>query len=181
MERNGRDQLDSMLNAALAGYSAAEPLAGLEERVLCRVRAIEVTRRRTAGWAFTFAAAAALVLVAIVMKTPGNLTPKSRDIARTETPAPVRSAARVEEPRVATKRRRGRIAAKRTASPELLPKQEQFPAPAPLTAEERVLRSFVEGHPAEAQQVFAQLQRRSNEPIQIEPIQIAPLLINGAQ
>jgi hypothetical protein len=181
MESNGRDQLDSMLDDALAVYSAAEPLAGLEKRVLQRLRAAEATSHRPPRWTLAFAAAAALVLVAIVMRGPRNPAPKTEGVARVEIPAPLRPAAAVDRPRVTPKHDRGRIAARLSPSPELLPKQEQFPAPAPLTAEERVLRSFVEGHPAEAQQVFAQLQRRSNEPIQIEPIQIAPLLINGAQ
>ncbi len=178
MESNGRDQLDSMLEDALDGYSRAEPLAGLEERVLHRVRAAEAPRRRPAGWALAFAAAAALVLVTIVARVPRNPAPNTRNIARAQIPSPARLAAKVEEPRVAREHRRGRIAAKRVAP---VPKQEQFPAPAPLTADEQALRSFVERHPAEAQQVFAQLQKRSNEPIQIEPIQIAPLKIDGAQ
>jgi hypothetical protein len=179
MESNGRDQLNSMLDDALSVYSGAEPLEGLENRILHRVRAGEVKRRRPLRWAF--AVAAALVLVAIVMKTPHNPAPKTRDISRAEIPAPVSPRANVEDPGVAPKRRRRTIRARRTLLPESLPKQEQFPAPAPLTAEEQALRTFVERRPAEAQQVFAQLQKRSNEPIQIEPIQIAPLQINGAQ
>ena len=181
MESNGRDQLDNMLDDALAVYSAAEPLAGLEGRMLHRARAAETPRRRPAGWVFAFVAAAALVLVAIGMRGPRNPAPKTEAVARVEIPAPVRRTAAADSPRVTPKHRRRRIAARPLASPELLPKQEQFPAPAPLTAEERVLRTFVERQPVEAQQVFAQLQKRSNEPIQIEPIQIAPLLTNGAQ
>jgi hypothetical protein len=171
--KNGRDELDSMLDDALACYSGAEPLAGLEDRVLHRVRASEVTRRRPIGWAVAFALAAALVLVAIVVKTPRNPAPKPRDVARAEIPA------LMEQPRIASHQRRSRVAARRAPSP--LPKQEQFPAPAALTAEEQALRSFVERDPAEAQQVFAQLRKRTNDPIEIQPIQIAPLHTNGAQ
>ncbi len=181
MNSNGRDQLDRMLDDALAGYSGAEPLAGLEDRVLRRVRASEATRRRPLPWAFALVAAAALVLLAIVMRTPHSAAPKTAHNARVQIPALVQPAVAAEKPRVASKHRRRRIAALRAPSAEPLPKQEQFPAPAPLTAEEQALRSFVERHPAEAQQVFAQLQKRSNAPIQIEPIQIAPLQIDGAQ
>jgi hypothetical protein len=173
MESNGRETLDNMLDDALACYSGAEPLAGLEERVLHRVRASDVTRRRPVRWAFAFALAAALVLVVIVMKTPSDPPPKPRDIARAEIPA------LVEQPRIASQHRRSRVAARRAPSPR--PKQEQFPAPAPLTAEEQALRSFVERDPAEAQQVFAQLRKRTNDPIEIQPIRIAPLRIDGAQ
>jgi hypothetical protein len=173
MESNGRDTLDHMLDDALARYSGAEPLAGLEERVLHRVRAGEITRRRPVGWAVAFALAAALLLVAIITKTPRNPAPKPRDTARAEIPVIV------EQPRIASQHRRSRVVARRAPSP--LPKQEQFPGPAPLTAEERALRNFVERDPAQAQQVFAQLRKRTNDPIEIQPIQIAPLRINGAQ
>ena len=173
MESNGRETLDSMLDDALACYSGAEPLAGLEERVLHRVRASDVTRRRPIRWAFALALAAALVLVAIVMKTPRNPPPKPRDTARAEIPA------LVEQPRIASQHRCSRLAARPAPSP--LPKRDQFPAPAPLTAEEQALRSFVERDPAEAQQVFAQLRKRTNDPIEIQPIRIAPLRIDGAQ
>lgn len=173
MENNGRDTLDSMLDGALACYSGAEPLTGLEERVLQRVRASDVPRRRPVGWAVAFALAAALVLVAIVMKTPRYATPKRGEIARTE------ASAKLEQPRIVSKERSIRLTARR--APSSLPKQQQFPAPAPLTTEERALRSFVERDPAEAQQVFAQLRKRTNDPIEIQPIQIAPLRIDGAQ
>ena len=172
MESNGRETLDNMLDDALACYSGAEPQAGLEERVLHRVRASDVTRRRPIRWAFAFSLAAALVLVAVVMKAPSNPHPKPRDTARAEIPA------LVEQPRIALQHRRGRVVARRAPSP--LPKLEQFPAPAPLTAEEQALRSFVERDPAKAQQVFAQLRKRTNDPIGIQPIQIAPLHNNGA-
>jgi hypothetical protein len=178
MENSGRDQLEGMLDDALSVYSGAEPLAGLEDRVLHRLRTIEATRRRPPGWAFAFVAAAALALVAIVMTVPRNPAPKPRDIARTEVPAPARPVV-VEEPRVARKHRHSRITARRASFSEPLPKQEQFPTPAALTAEEQALRSFVERDPAQAQQVFAQLRKRTNDPIEIQPIQIAPLQINA--
>lgn len=175
MESNG--ELDRMIDSALAGYSGAEPLAGMEERVLRRVRAGEATRRRPLRWAFAFVAAAALLVIAI--PTPRNPAPKTGNTARVEVPPLVLPAAAVEKPRVASKHRSGRIAARRALSS--LPNQERFPAPSPLTAEEQALRSFVERYPVEAPQVFAQLQKWSNAPIQIEPIQTAPLQINGAQ
>jgi hypothetical protein len=51
----------------------------------------------------------------------------------------------------------------------------------PITTEERALLAFVAQHPADAQQAFAELQKRSNEPIEIQPIQIPPLQSDGAQ
>lgn len=166
----GNEELDRRIDSALGGYSDAEPVAGLEERVLRRVRVS--TRRRMLGWAVAFAAAAALVVTVIVVRTPHHVGPTYR----VGVPAVMRPAPVVEKPRVVTVRR----AKPRAVRARRLPKLEQFPAPTPLTAEERALVAFVEHHPAEAQQVFAELQK-SNEPIEIQPIQISPLQSDGAQ
>jgi hypothetical protein len=170
MESN--DELERRIDSALAGYSVAEPLAGLEERVLSRVRAREGARRRVLGWAFAFGAVAVVVVTVVAVRTP-------RHAGRTDRvgiPAVMRPVPVAERPRVVPVRR-----AKASAlRPRPLPKQEQFPAPAPITAEERALLALVAHHPAEAQQVFAELQK-SDEPVQIQPIQIPPLPSDGAQ
>jgi len=166
----GNDELDRRIGSALVGYSDAEPLAGLEERVLRRVRV--ATRRRMLGWAVAFAAAAALVVTVIVVRVPHHVGPTYRvGVPAVTRPAPV-----VEKARVVTVRR----AKTRAVRARRLPKLEQFPAPTPLTAEERALLALVAHHPAEAQQVFAELQK-SNEPIEIQPIQIPPLQSDRAQ
>ena len=178
MESN--DELDRMIDGALASYSGAEPLAGLEERVLNRVRVAEAERPRLRLWRWVLAGSVltALVVVAIVLRTQRNPAPETNDIARVEAHVPLVAAPAREAPRVAAKRR-GRIG--KAPQPKRLPKLEQFPAPAPLTAEERALLAFVERSPNEARQVFADLQKRTNEPIEIEAIQIQPLRMNGAQ
>ena len=167
----GNDELDRRIDSALVGYSDAEPLAGLEERVLRRVRA--ATRRRMLGWAAAIVVAASVVVTAIVVRTPHHSDPPTY---RVGVPAVMRPAPVVEKPRVVAVRR----AKSRAVRARRLPKLEQFPAATPLTGEERALRAFVAHHPAEAQQVFAELQK-SNEPIEIQPIQIPPLQSDGAQ
>jgi len=166
------DELDRRIDNALAGYSGAEPLAGLEERVLRRVRV--ASRRRVLGWAAAIAVAASVVVTVSVVRAPHHSDPPTY---RVGIPAVVRPVPVVDKARVVTVRR-ARTRARR-ARP--LPKLEQFPTPVPLTAEERALVAFVEHHPAEAQQVFAALQKRSNEPIEIQPIQIPPLRSDGAE
>lgn len=173
------DELDRMIDGALASYSGAEPLAGLEERVLNRVRVAEAERPRLRLWRWVLVGSvlAALVVVAIVLRTQRNPAPKTNDIARVETLAPLVQTPAREAPRVApTRRGVGKV-----FQPKRLPKLEQFPAPAPLTAEERALLAFVERSPKDAQQAFADLQKRTNERIEIEAIQIPPLQIDGAQ
>jgi hypothetical protein len=164
------DELDRGIDDALAEYSGAEPLAGLEERVLHRVRV--AARRRLFGWAAAIAVAAALVVTVSVVRVPHHADPPTY---RVGVPAVMRPAP--EKSRVVTARR----AKPRALRARRLPKLEQFPAPTPPTAEERALIAFVEHHPAEAEQVFAALQKRSDEPIEIQPIQIPPLRSDGAE
>lgn len=172
----GKDELDRVIDRALAGYSDAEPVAGLEQRVLSRVRRAEGARRRVLGWALAFAsvAAAALVVAVIVVRTTRHSDSKTYSVV---VPAATRPAPPIEQPRVAPEHR----TKPRALRPRRLPKQQQFPAPSPLTVEERALLAFVGHDAAEAQQVFAGLRKRSDEPIEIPAIKIPPLQIDGAQ
>jgi hypothetical protein len=172
MENNG--ELDRMIDSALAAYSDAEPLAGLEERVLYRVRGAVAGRRRVLGWAGVIAIAVSVVMAAIVGRAPRHLESKIYIVG---IPAVTRPVPAVETPRVVAKR----PPKSRPSRHMLLPKQRQFPAPPPVTGEEHALVAFVARHPGEARQLFAELQKQSDEPIEIQPIQIPPLQIDGAQ
>jgi len=165
-----RDNLDRLIDSALASYSDAGPLAGLEQRVLNRVR-VARARRRLFAWGLGFAVAASVAVVGIVIRTEPRPVAKPAEVARVTNAGPPATPTR-PEPRIRRPTR-----AKR---PKALPKLEQFPAPAPLTAEERALLALVEHHPEEAQ-LFADLQKRAEEPIEIQPIHIAPLRDDGAQ
>jgi hypothetical protein len=168
------DELDRTIDSALAGYSNAEPLAGLEERVLYRVRGAEAGRRRVLGWAGVIAIAVSVGMAVIVVRAPRHLESKTYTVG---IPALTRPVPAVETPRVATKQR----AKPHRLRPRPVPKQEPFPAALPITTEERALLTFVGQHPADAQHLFADLQKRSAEPIEIQRIQIPPLQSDGAQ
>ena len=117
--------------------------------------------------------AAALVVPVIVVRASRRSNPMAY---RVGIPAVKRPVPVAEKPRVATKR----LAKSRPARQRPLPKQEQFPAPRPITAEERALLALVREHPAHAQEVFVALQK-SREPIEIQAIQIPPLQSDGAR
>lgn len=161
-----RDELSRMIDQAMAFYVDAEPLAGLEERVLNRVRVLEADLPWRLAWAF----AAVVVVAAIVMWMPLHPAARSSEVAGVVADVPVPTSPPPEKPM-------------RSRAPRhrFLPKLEQFPRPIPLTAEERALAAFVARQPVEAQQVCADLQRSMHEPIDIQPIQIAPLQSDGAQ
>ncbi len=169
-------ELDYMIDRALSAYSSAEPLAGLDERVLNRIYTAEAGRRQFRPWQWTLAVVALAAIVVVAIALWPRHVPATKGAAFVAGILPPSR----REPRLAPKRA-VRIAVGRAPSPKSYPKQEQFPAPAPITAEERALLAFVEHHPAEARQVFADLRKQGDEPMEIQPIQIAPLQTDGVQ
>jgi hypothetical protein len=163
------DELDNLIDGALAQYSSAEPLAGIEQRVLDRIRLAEARRRRW-RWALVLAAptlAATLLLilapkpktvpVAVVAPKPAPIILPTPPVAPPPAPAP-RRVVRVRRP---------------VPAPEA-PKRDLFPTLSPLTGEERLLVQLAQASP---QLLLA----RPVDEIEIKPIQIAPLQIDGAR
>jgi hypothetical protein len=62
-----------------------------------------------------------------------------------------------------------------------LPKLQQFPSPAPITKEERLLLTLIARSPEKAREILTEGQRPDSEPIRIEEIEIQPLQIDGSQ
>jgi hypothetical protein len=160
---NYDDELDRIIDCGLAGYAAHEPLAGLEDRVLNRVRLANAGRRRLhwRPWAVALPIVVALVVLAIMSKSsrPPVAHPQPVAVARTEIRA---LAAAPSLTRAAAKRRI-------VSHTQTLPKRNQFPTPTPITAAERALIAVAELPPLE----------KSSEEIQIAPIEIPPLQIDG--
>jgi hypothetical protein len=174
---NSRGKLDRLIDSALSGYSDTQPLAGMEDRVLNRVRLAERGHRRRLGWGIALALAASLAIVAILIQPGPQHAPKS---AR-RGPAPDRGLIAPPGERRAATRHTARKPSAHTARPRGLPKREQFPSPAPMNAEERALLALVRRNPEEARQMLAALQKRTTEPIAIQPVEVAPLNDEGAQ
>jgi hypothetical protein len=171
-----RDELDNLIDSTLSGYSTAEPLAGLEQRVLNRVRAAEASRRRRRFWTLAALAGPAFAALAILLLIrPG--APPPAPVARVtapavrvapESPAPP-PAVSPEKPRPSVS---GRAPVARPSPQRELPKRNVFPTPAPVTPEERMLVELAVSHP---QQLLIQ----PVEHIEIKPIEIAPLQADG--
>lgn len=105
MRNDKPDALDQAVDQALAQYSNAEPLTGLEQRVMNRVRA-EGRRRRLGLWGWAIAAGAAAVLVAgtLAWRISSAPIPMIAFHPRTHaaTPSPVKL--RVMQPHVMARR-----------------------------------------------------------------------------
>jgi hypothetical protein len=167
MRNNDRDELDGLIDGALRGYADASPLEGLEERVLYRVHAAGPPRRLAWPLLFAFAVPALAVLVLALVVLPSWWNPPPP----TASPAPIHAALNLPV-------FRSRSPAPRRIHPSrALPKQPCFPSPVPMTDEERVLAAWAGRAPQEVSQAFADLRKRSEEPIAIQPLAIQAILI----
>ncbi len=163
-----QDDLDKLIDSGLAEYSNAEPLSGLDGRILGRIRVeAAARRRRRIFWLLALAIPeVAVILFAVWMQ---KAAPKVVPVARVspppivQAPPPVIDAKAVTRPRTAPRPRRME-----------LPKQAVFPTPSPLTPQERMLVALAESHPRA-------LEMKPVEQIEIEPIEIAPLQVDGGQ
>ena len=173
---NPEDELDQLIDAALAGYSSTEPAPGLEARVLRRIHAKAPALWRV--WQFRFPAAisavAALLLafVAVRMWRQDAAPPPRFGVLRHTIMAPSPPA---------TSSRKVRGVRRHRALPKELPKNEQFPAPAPLTPEERALLAWARRAPAQAQEAFAAFRAQTEAPLTIAPIEIPPIQDENAR
>jgi len=176
MQSNKRDELDNIIDGALPGYSGAEPLAGLDHRVLNRICVAQAARssRRPWRWALALSVVASMVFAAILLQTRQRSVPKGPEIVRALPP----TSPQTPQPVPTLKRNAPAMHGRR---PKAMPKLEVFPAPAPLTSEERALMAFVKHDREQAEQTFAELRRRNDEPIDIQPIQIRLLQDHGAR
>ena len=188
MDPKERDEkLEKWLDDALANYSDAEPQWGFEQRILAKVRAQEEPRRRWMRfWIPVLAAVAVAVVIAALVRvqvthgvpqpernTTASGTTKSPTIAPPSvrlSPAPNLSADKAAVPRV-------RVAARFRKSVEQLPRQAAFPAPTPMTAEERALMAIARRAPREAEKVATAEQEQPQAPqkLTIQAINIEPL------
>jgi hypothetical protein len=174
-----RDDLDTILEKSIASYSEAEPLAGMEARIVARIGiAKKMPRRRVSGWfavlvlGMAVAAIAGLVLIRTRPSEPHPTAVSAVSRPSHFEPAPVQ--VQISEPRC-----RPHIA--RVRRVRALPKGPVFPTPSPLTRQERLMVTLVSENPDEAAQVLDSLRQRQDEPITIAPIVIPPIPMSDEQ
>jgi hypothetical protein len=170
MRNDERDALDRLLDDALAAYSRQEPRPGLEQRVLNHIRAGSAVRRfRWRRLAVTIPVAAGLLWVGVLWMRQSSTPERPPVTARVVAPAPPETPRMASRPH-ATKRLRA-VARRR----RILPKQPEFPAPVPVSNEERALLAFVEHSPKLARETLLDTRQQGIAPIRIEEIKIQPL------
>lgn len=188
MKNDHRDELDNLIDGALPGYSSAEPMEGLAERVLRRVQAAGAAWRRP--WlrrcGFAIPALAVLFVAGVVLRTSWKPVPHTASTAQSHEartmeafkppfPAPAQREFPPPAVRVSRPKPRNMTGQEHRVPSRGLPKLQYFPAPEPMTNEERALVAWVARNPAEARDVFADLQKRTEEPVTIQPIEMRKL------
>jgi|HubBroStandDraft_4_1064222.scaffolds.fasta_scaffold00031_55 hypothetical protein len=164
---NNDEQLDNILDEALSAYREAEPLVGIEDRVLQRITAQSETKRRLLWRSIAAVACAAIIIlvVSIALRHSGEV-PVQHATQRPQIPVTV--AKSDDQPSVATqfaraaepsspKRSKPRsataiaapsaVASATERKPHAVPAPDQFPTPMPLNAEERALLALARTQP----------------------------------
>jgi len=187
------DELDRLMDAALRTYAEPGADSGLERRVLDRIAAGRKSEpaesrpywlRSRRVLALSFSAAACLVLLAIVaprlFHRPVQHTEESRQIAApaqsTGRTAPVITARATDLRIQKTVRHMSKVSpALHPALQVSLPKLDQFPAPQPLTTEEKALIALAEQQPDHADNLLTDQLAQPPEPLTVAAIKIAPI------
>jgi hypothetical protein len=182
-----RLDLDRLIDAALGTYGAAD--SGLEGRVLALVVVDNTPARRTrrvlSRWMMAtvaLAAAACLLLFILLERSrPAHMPDLKAD--KTSQLQPVSKAAPHVAPRLAQRTSRPprnlrleRIAGNSVAT-ALLPRQDVFPTPRPLSSQERALADFATRAPQAERNSFVEAQKQMEAPIDIAGIHIDALEI----
>ena len=159
MEPCGRDNLDEWLDRALREYGQAQPMAGLEGRILEHL----AERRRVASpprWWLVFAALGALAGVLAVLwvgrhsRPGGQSRPSMAALSHAhEIESPVKDNEIIRRsqatPTPHQRTRQRRILRVEVEQP-LTPKLDQFPSRRPLSPEEQMLKRYVREFPEDA-------------------------------
>lgn len=195
---------DELLDSVLREDVAAEPRADLERRVMARVRSderlargsVSQYRNRWRRWLFV-PAAACLGMIAVWYVADRGMPQPERIASRVSTPALTVDSA-IKAGTVESFRnlggsgralrnahlRRDEAAPKVGRHPDILPKRDVFPSPAPVNASLAAVgasdaqAAVRELRSVEAVEALLDLRREQAEPVRVAALQIAPLVID---
>ncbi len=168
-EKDKQMQIDDMLNSMLANYSSVEPRPGLETRILSHLR--ETPEKQTAQgwwnfkWLWAGAVAAAIIVAAVMIGGRRRVEPPTHVTVRTTQPAPqpgIQSHAPISLKETARiYRRKPRATKPPQNSLAVSQRPANFPTPAPLSEQDRLMFMYLENTPHEV--VIAQLPRNNDQ------------------
>ncbi len=182
-----RDELDRILKGALSAYPA-EPLLGLEARILRRLRnegrAAQPTSLASSLWgrAVVVGLSMALAAVGVFLSRSSIVEKPARSNERIveRQASSVKGAVEAAPPAEVTQEKREIVGTIRgTVQRSALRKLDVFPTPSPLTPEELALMRMTKAVPSELPTRQERAGTVEVEPIQIQALGIKPLLIDG--
>jgi hypothetical protein len=167
-------ELDRMIDAALPGYSSAEPRPGLEDRVIARAL-VEKPRFFRIAWQWSLAlpAFAALLVLLFLPRTRHQPLEPIQRVPRSSPTVALSAPETTPAPHAVSKAKKTHPSLPVTtlaADQQPLPKQQVFPTPSPLTAEERTLVAY-------SRVQFRELPTKPTTNVEIDPIRVAELQI----
>jgi hypothetical protein len=164
MRNDGPDELDRILDSALASYSERQPWPGIEQRVIARLPRAK-QRNVWLRWMIPVPVLAGVLTMVVYWVKPetSRVNVPQRIV---ESTAPVKHYVQPQPTTVAKKLARVR------KSPTVRP--VVFPLPSPVTAEERALIQLAAANPEVLENAQVSWQQ-SNQPLIVEPIDIPPL------
>ena len=151
---NEKEFADRWLDAALKQYGNAAPRAGLEHRILARVNGEQLGKKPLWHWQVALAAVTVMLLIGIGLllnqeyarNTPIAHESETRNFQK-EVKPPQTTSVLAETPRSQhVHKRKQALKTPRDAEPRL----EQFPSPAPLNEQEKMLAQYVQNQRHEA-------------------------------
>jgi hypothetical protein len=182
---NHDEHLDNLLDDALSEYRDAEPLAGLEARLLQRLH-LQPQQRRVAWWKWATVAACAATLafaVWLALRPQVPTAPPQTETHKLDVPPETQPAAQTprsapqsprELPKESARNTDRRVLTATTRQSRVAPIKDRgddsAPLRAPLTGEERQLLALAQTHP-DALRAISQ----ADQPIAIAPLNIQPL------
>ena len=180
-----RDDLDHLLDSALANYADPAQDSDLETRILSRiaVERVPAPRRRRLAWAIALPAAAILLLFILISHPWTNHTsvlPQQADLSHQPAPS-IEAAKRPSSKPVPIRRSQASLREERPRHKALaarsapLPKLDIFPTPQPLSSEEQALVDFAAHATKSERESLIATQQQADAPLHIAAIQIQPL------
>jgi len=170
-EKDKQMQIDDMLDSLLANYSSAEPRPGLETRILANLQGAAGNESPAGWWNFRWLWAgmvtAAIIVAAVLISGRHRVEPPTHVIVRTSQPAPQPEIqqrtpiVRQETAKVPRHKPSAVPTAQRNATLALSERPANFPTPAPLSEQERMMFIYLENTPREV--VIAQLPRNDDQ------------------
>lgn len=168
---------EELIERGLQRAGEVEPLGGLEERLLGK---LEAGKQRSVRWWWMAApVAAAVLIVALIYWRPQPAKPLAqaeKPPVKLEAQAPISPAAQTSAGQ-GTRKARNPMAMRRVeqlAAAQPSPRLDVFPAPAPLSAEEKFLVALAQRQPGTASEI-ARDQAKPVKELAIAAIRVEPL------